>query len=139
MIDFQGYNHNNSFCRTVLSEVKASAEQAQLDLPSDDYIICSKLVPGFALPRKRWFWFDIDLVEEIVFNTAAFENLVLEPERKWVLSSLVQSQMKSTTREFDSIIPGKGRGLIILLHGPPGVGKTLTAGKITCYLPWMPQ
>ncbi|KAK8115647.1 AAA family [Apiospora sp. TS-2023a] len=29
--------------------------------------------------------------------------------------------------EVDDIIPGKGKGLIILLYGPPGVGKTSTA------------
>jgi len=28
---------------------------------------------------------------------------------------------------FDDIIQGKGQGIIILLHGEPGVGKTLTA------------
>lgn len=31
-----------------------------------------------------------------------------------------------TQREFD-IVKGKGKGLIILLHGAPGVGKTSTA------------
>lgn len=29
----------------------------------------------------------------------------------------------------DDIIAGKGSGLIMLLHGGPGTGKTLTAGK----------
>jgi ATP-dependent Lon protease len=27
-------------------------------------------------------------------------------------------------------VKGKGNGLIFLLHGPPGVGKTCTAGKV---------
>jgi SpoVK/Ycf46/Vps4 family AAA+-type ATPase len=30
-------------------------------------------------------------------------------------------------RPPSDIVEGKGRGLVILLHGPPGVGKTLTA------------
>jgi ATP-dependent 26S proteasome regulatory subunit len=29
----------------------------------------------------------------------------------------------------DDIIASKGNGLIILLHGGPGTGKTLTAGE----------
>ncbi|KAK3371085.1 P-loop containing nucleoside triphosphate hydrolase protein [Lasiosphaeria ovina] len=32
--------------------------------------------------------------------------------------------------EVDDIIPGKGKGLVILLYGPPGVGKTSTAETI---------
>lgn len=30
---------------------------------------------------------------------------------------------------MDDIIAGKGNGLIILLHGSPGTGKTLTAER----------
>ncbi|KAF7519891.1 hypothetical protein G7054_g12948 [Neopestalotiopsis clavispora] len=32
--------------------------------------------------------------------------------------------------DFDDLIEGKGKGLIVLLHGPPGVGKTFTAESI---------
>ncbi|OCK72941.1 P-loop containing nucleoside triphosphate hydrolase protein [Lepidopterella palustris CBS 459.81] len=32
---------------------------------------------------------------------------------------------------FDDVIAGKGQGLIFLLYGPPGVGKTLTAEAIS--------
>lgn len=28
------------------------------------------------------------------------------------------------------VVEGKGQGLVILLHGPPGVGKTLTAETV---------
>ena len=31
------------------------------------------------------------------------------------------------------LVPGKGQGLIILLHGPPGSGKTSTAETIAAY------
>ncbi|KAL9625862.1 MAG: hypothetical protein Q9160_000182 [Pyrenula sp. 1 TL-2023] len=31
---------------------------------------------------------------------------------------------------FDDIIKGKGKGLVFLLHGPPGLGKTLTAESV---------
>jgi len=32
--------------------------------------------------------------------------------------------------EKSDIVEGKGKGLVILLHGPPGVGKTLTAETV---------
>ncbi|KAL0764334.1 hypothetical protein CaCOL14_013176 [Colletotrichum acutatum] len=50
-------------------------------------------------------------------------------------SGLVQDEGKrmaqgSEALEVDDIIPGKGKGLVILLYGPPGVGKTSTAETI---------
>lgn len=38
---------------------------------------------------------------------------------------------KSRSTSFDDIIEGKGKGLIGLLSGPPGVGKTLTAEAVS--------
>jgi len=38
----------------------------------------------------------------------------------------VESQVE-TKNTFDDVIQGKGKGIIMLLSGPPGVGKTLTA------------
>ena len=32
-------------------------------------------------------------------------------------------------------VTGKGTGLIFLLHGKPGVGKTYTAGKLHVHIP----
>ena len=45
-----------------------------------------------------------------------------------MVRAMVQSYLKKTD-SFQDLIPGKGAGLVILLHGPPGVGKTLTAGR----------
>jgi chloramphenicol 3-O-phosphotransferase len=36
----------------------------------------------------------------------------------------------------DDIIASKGSGLIILLHGGPGTGKTLTAGEFRVHSNW---
>jgi hypothetical protein len=47
-----------------------------------------------------------------------------------VIKALVNIHKKPRERnkEFDNIIAGKGKGLIFLLSGPLGLGKTLTAG-----------
>jgi ATP-dependent Lon protease len=43
-----------------------------------------------------------------------------------------QDQTKKLAAEKSTdLIKGKGNGLIILLHGGPGIGKTLTAESIT--------
>lgn len=47
-----------------------------------------------------------------------------------MIHSLVKSYAEEA--EFDDVVKGKCRGMIILLLGEPGVGKTLTAGTYTC-------
>jgi replication-associated recombination protein RarA len=45
----------------------------------------------------------------------------------------VTSHLREENNKFDDIIKGKGRGLVTVLHGSPGVGKTLTAECIAEY------
>ena len=63
------------------------------------------------------------------WNKKAFERLVLDAKIKEMIYALVDVQ--TTTKKMDDIITGKGNGLIILLHGSPGTGKTLTAERYT--------
>src|ERR1700761_4060474 len=41
-------------------------------LTDDDYVLATPIVYGFALDDKQWVEFNIDLVEQIVWNDAAF-------------------------------------------------------------------
>jgi hypothetical protein len=45
-----------------------------------------------------------------------------------MISSLVDMN-EGDNIHFDDWIRGKGKGIIFLLHGEPGVGKTYTAGE----------
>ncbi len=57
--------------------------------------------------------------------------LVLEPKVKNDIEALCKMHVQSKIAKVSStdFIKGKGEGLIFLLHGPPGVGKTCTAGE----------
>ena len=75
--------------------------------------------------------FEVDLVQEIEWNEDAFETLVLPGDYKKLLLAFSESQRASSgTGVFDDVIKGKGKGMVILLSGPPGVGKTLTAESV---------
>lgn len=63
------------------------------------------------------------------WNDAAFDNLVLGSKQKKLIHCLVRQHAKKKTG-FDDIIKGKGQGLIGLLAGTPGCGKTLTAEAV---------
>jgi len=81
---------------------------------------------GFSFTAKKWGELDLNKLEEIVYDDDAFDRLVLSNEKKKLIRSLVEN----TQTSFSDIISGKGGGCIFLLHGSPGVGKTLTAEAI---------
>ena len=59
---------------------------------------------------------------------------MLPSESKDLVRALVASHTARKERDdFDDIVKGKGKGLIFVLHGPPGVGKTLTAETVAEY------
>lgn len=96
-------------------------------LTDDDLVLATPIVYGFALDDHQWAEFNIDLVEEIVWNDAAFANLVLPEEKKSLVEALVTAHGAKDRIGFDDFIVGKGQGLVINLFGPPGVGKTMSA------------
>jgi hypothetical protein len=98
----------------------------RIQLSDEELLLCTYLLPGFALTSKSWGLFDVSHLKRVEYNEEAFASLVLSPDTKKVLSSLVQLQ--DSESKFDDLVAGKGKGLIILLHGLPGVGKTFTAG-----------
>jgi SpoVK/Ycf46/Vps4 family AAA+-type ATPase len=59
-------------------------------------------------------------------------ELQLKSAQKEMLLALVDQHEsgESTANTVEDIISDKGRSLVVLLHGPPGVGKTLTAETV---------
>jgi hypothetical protein len=61
--------------------------------------------------------FNIELIKPISWNGEAFKSLALDPDRRILVQSLVESH--SQHPEFDDFVTGKGRGLVINLFGTP--------------------
>jgi hypothetical protein len=98
-------------------------------LTSKELLLAVPYVRGYALKHKKWFILFVDQIIPIKFSDNAFQSLVMPNEKKDLILAFVESQVKHKN-EFDDIIEGKGRGMIMLLSGPPGVGKTLTAESV---------
>ncbi|KAF8595212.1 P-loop containing nucleoside triphosphate hydrolase protein [Ceratobasidium sp. AG-I] len=108
-----------------------------LDISDDDKQICllPPIIHGWSFTAKRWGSLLVDNISNIPFNSYAFEGLVLPDEDKEIVQALVEAQVDGgNTPLFKDSIPGKGNGLVILLHGNPGTGKTLTAEAISEHL-----
>ncbi|KAK0652395.1 P-loop containing nucleoside triphosphate hydrolase protein [Cercophora newfieldiana] len=93
------------------------------------YQMCDATIYGYDLRDKRWGTFDVDRIQDIKFNTQPFDSLVLPEGYKELILSFVENQLKDGDT-FDDVINGKGGGLVILLAGDPGVGKTMTAESV---------
>ena len=104
-------------------------------LRPEHVILLPPHVYGFVLRTRRWATFDIDRLTEIPRDEKGWKDLVIDPSIKKTVLALVTNHERSFGHEnmtnsalsLVDLVQGKGRGLIILLHGEPGVGKTSTA------------
>lgn len=85
-------------------------------------------VTGFNLRRKKWFDLSVDRISPIEWNKDAFESLAIDSKSRDLIEALVTNHIEL---EYSAdLIAGKGNGLVLLLHGGPGTGKTLTAESV---------
>lgn len=84
-------------------------------------------VPVYSLGYRRWGEVCIDKLRDIVFDDSAFDRIVLPDDYRNIVKSLVTNFYH--TRCSDFLNNGK-RGMVFLLNGKPGTGKTLTAKSI---------
>ena len=95
--------------------------------PGNFVFVQSQKIKGYNLPRKKWSDLQVDRISEATWNKAAFKSLVLHEKTKDLIQALISNQL--ATEKSTDLISGKGNGLILLLHGGPGTGKTLTAER----------
>ncbi|KAF4547892.1 ATPase-like protein 4 [Elsinoe fawcettii] len=107
-----------------------SGRRAVPILEDDHLLLCTNELRGYCLTKKAWVNFYVENVHDIRWNEDAFSSLVLPEQDKEILYAFADSQVNHGGTHFDDVIEGKGQGIIILLSGPPGVGKTLTAESI---------
>ncbi|KAG0651263.1 ATPase family AAA domain-containing 3B [Hyphodiscus hymeniophilus] len=130
MVDTRTFNAFNTQNRIWLVErhKSFSGNEEDANPPArGDLMICDYQIPGFTLFDKKWCLFSVDFVQPIQFNTKAFESLLIPQKRKELVHALVKNH---GTDDFDDLIKGKGKGLVFVLYGEPGVGKTFTAESI---------
>jgi AAA+ superfamily predicted ATPase len=91
----------------------------------DELLAVPSTIMAHNLQEKVWRELLVDQITGINWNKQAFKDLVAEPETKELVQALVMKQINA--RRLTDFVAGKGNGLIMLLHGAPGTGKTFTA------------
>ncbi|KAE8452653.1 hypothetical protein EG329_013912 [Mollisiaceae sp. DMI_Dod_QoI] len=121
------------------------------NLSDDHLMLLGPDIDAFVLRERCVFGVYIDLIQDLDGDDAksqdslkkksGFQDLVLPKGHGDLVEALVRAH-RSTAKTVDGkekekvqvdLIDGKGDGLIILLHGVPGVGKTSTAECVAAY------
>ncbi|KAH7245220.1 P-loop containing nucleoside triphosphate hydrolase protein [Fusarium tricinctum] len=139
MIDFNTYKQlhsdSNKFktaypspARPDRKEMEAKVMECDDPPQGPERFVFPSTIVGYNLRQKKWQDLQIDLMQKVDWNKQAFRHLVIDQEIKDIIQALVTSKLQ--TDQTTDLIQGKGNGLIILLHGGPGTGKTFTAESV---------
>jgi hypothetical protein len=141
MIDFAMHQrlHSKSYC-LYSGERNKQTDTWRLQISScdepenDEFLVMPPKLPGYDFLEKEWVNLFVSNIKPIKWNKQPYEDLVLPKETKLLVKALVTIRASSIKKKgehagFD-IVSGKGNGLIMLFHGSPGTGKTLTAESV---------
>ncbi|OJJ48282.1 hypothetical protein ASPZODRAFT_61950 [Penicilliopsis zonata CBS 506.65] len=113
-------------------------EQGRYNLREEDLYLLPHRLFAYSLQDRRFVAVDVDNLKPIEYQGSKFDDLIINQAHERMLRALVESHFsrKETIDLIGSrmtaqdIFENKGRGLVILLHGVPGVGKTSTTETI---------
>ncbi|KAJ4484206.1 P-loop containing nucleoside triphosphate hydrolase protein [Lentinula edodes] len=122
-IAFRRFEPNRKFNSSVYRRLDRSV------ITDEQFMICNPVVYGFCFGIKKWGGFAMDRLQDVEWSDDLFNFLVLGQKQKMLISALVRQHV-TDDNQFDDFVQGKGKGLVGLLSGRPGCGKTLTAEAI---------
>ncbi|KAF2680446.1 hypothetical protein K458DRAFT_373277 [Lentithecium fluviatile CBS 122367] len=119
----------------------------------DQLMICPPIVAGYALTKKLWVYMEVNNLmpaeasPECQFTAfeKPFDRVILPNDDDWketknLIRTLITNHTPASPRKehgipapLRDVIEGKGQGLVILLYGETGVGKTLMAETVASY------
>lgn len=107
----------------------APVDEAPTGQSDEEYLICPPDIRCFFLAEQQWGGILVEHISAVRWSEGAFDKLQMHPSQKETIKALVRGFDPHRAVDFDDVIQYKGRGLVFLLHGEPGLGKTFTAGQ----------
>lgn len=126
MVDLKAYRSLHMGNGSRMQDELGPEAMAKEDPPDDKFeLLLPPTIKGFNMRRKKWLDLVAERITDVKWNEDAFRKVVMNSKAKDLIRALVSNQLASETST--DLIENKGNGLILLLHGSPGTGKTLTA------------
>lgn len=132
MVDYNMFRRIHPKKAIFLSQADDLGTEAmnRAEPPSDEFLaMLPPQLHAFDFSAKGFRLIRVDHITDVTWNKDAFKRLVVPGETKELIQAAVTAHGHHLSVAPD-IIADKGQGLLILLHGGPGTGKTLTAESI---------
>lgn len=124
---------------STVRPIEVDAAKQRFD--GDDLALLPSRIFIYSFRNRKFVNADIRNVRQSKEIPDPFNDLKIPQDSKRLIRSTVQDHFDKKTIErelqmqglepvYQDFIRGKGKGLVILLHGAPGVGKTATAEAI---------
>ncbi|EUC57050.1 AAA family ATPase [Rhizoctonia solani AG-3 Rhs1AP] len=109
--------------------------RTSLDDDDEDIALLPPTLYGWSFIAKKWGEILVEHLSPVPFQPHIFDHLVLRDDYKSLIRSLVDAHAgRGDAALLTDVVTGKGGGLVIVLHGKPGTGKTLTAEAVSEHL-----
>ncbi|KAF3762779.1 hypothetical protein M406DRAFT_45563, partial [Cryphonectria parasitica EP155] len=133
-VDYNAYIQRDKYlCRKTDEADRRPAPEG------DDLALLPRRIIGYALWKRKFVLLDVHYLRLAPANDEdnPFDKLQIEAIHKTMIQSITSShfvrkelEKKGIDLGTQDIIKNKGKGVVILLHGVPGVGKTATAEAV---------
>jgi adenylate kinase family enzyme len=100
----------------------------------EELLIASPVVLGFELTEKCWLEFSLAGLHEIQWNADAMRSVIMPDCTKRNLDALISNHSSDAVSRPANVVGLEEQGLNVVLHGPSGVGKTMTGVAIAEHL-----
>ncbi|SLM41528.1 P-loop containing nucleoside triphosphate hydrolase [Lasallia pustulata] len=102
--------------------------RSKTSLTDHQAFLLQPMIAGYALNIKAWRILNVENLSESTFRSTAMDNLVMDERTRNIIQAVCHEQSEAWKIDY---VQGKGEGQTVLLHGPPGVGKTYTVECIS--------
>lgn len=107
----------------------------------EEFLLYPPRILGYSTREKIWGQFSVDKTTDVPDPSISLfeEKLQLDEDYKIMIKALVEEhgarggQNDPKRVKVKDVVEDKGKGLVMLLHGPPGVGKTVSPSTLAAY------